>query len=119
MFLTNRAIIVVRPKQPFLDWLLSTPDPPTLEQIKASEANTYLIPDVEDPSDVEPFLHGAYADIFEVELGGWYDDVSTWPKDITFSVFRVWFDWEVHTMVFDLTGEEIEKEPYFEEEDGE
>ena len=118
MFLTNRAIIVIRPKQPFLDWLLATPDPPNtdLDELRSDETSIYLVPDAEDPSDVEAFLHGAYEEIFEVELSGWYDDPDYWPTDITFSDFKEWFDWEVHTMVFDLSDEEIEREPYFEEE---
>ena len=48
--------------------------------------------------------------IFEWELLSWYTDESVWPEKITPSVFRKWFDVEIHEMVIDLLDKHIMRE---------
>lgn len=40
----------------------------------------------------------------------WLDtDASVWPEKRTLSVFRKWFDVEIHSMVIDMLKEHIER----------
>jgi hypothetical protein len=67
----NRSAVVVRPKQPFVDWLksvkeLDLPDM-TLDQL---DKTLYLVPDYEDPGDAEKVLKKVCDEIFCRELEG-------------------------------------------------
>ena len=99
----NRTAIVLRPKQPFIDWINECdPDgrPVTLEEV--SDDNTvYLISEDRD-DNVERAMRGYWREIFEEELFGWYTDESLWPKRLTYTMFRKWFDVEVHSVVREL-----------------
>ena len=101
----NRSLLLVRVKQPFLDWLRSLPDPvdeeTTLELIN-EEATAYLIPDVEDEEECASVLSEAFDPIFEHQLGGWWTDETAWPRDRTLEMFGDWFEIEVHAMIEDL-----------------
>jgi hypothetical protein len=45
------------------------------------------------------------AEVFERELFGWRE--SAWPKDRDLSMFRKWFEIQLHSIVEDLCGYEI------------
>ncbi len=99
----NRSAVVVRPKQPFVDWLksvkeLELPDM-TLDQL---DKTLYLVPDYEDPGDAEKVLKKVCDEIFCRELEGWYTDEETWPKDRSLKVFKQWFDVEHFDVVEDV-----------------
>ena len=99
----NRSAVVVRPKQPFVDWLksveeLDLPDM-TLDQL---EKTLYLVPDYEDPEDAEKVLKKVCDEIFCRELAGWYTDEETWPHDRSLKVFKQWFDIEHFDVVEDV-----------------
>jgi len=105
----NRSAIVVKPKQPFLDWL-HTADPtsgeislPNLVQ----EPTIYLIPECDTDEEVADVLHALCKEIFEEQLAGWYTDTSTWPRDRSFEVFCQWFDYQHHSMLVDLCDEPL------------
>ena len=108
----NRAAVVIRPKQPFVDWLNSIPDEDidfTLEQV--SEDNiTFLIPEYDDPRDSRAYIKKIYSDIFEFELFGWITTEELWPQKRTWKMFQEWFDIEINYEVFDLVDGKIEKE---------
>lgn len=101
--MVNRSAVLVRPKQPFVDWLrsveeLDLPDI-TLGQL---EATLYLMPDYEDPEDAERVLGRVCEDLFSRELAGSYTDETTWPRDRGLRVFRQWFDIEHFDVVEDV-----------------
>lgn len=99
----NRIAIVLRPRQPFIDWINGTdPDgrPLTLAEVD-EDCSLYLVS--EDPDDdVERALADVWREIFEQELFGWYTDESRWPKELTYTMFQEWFEVEVHSMVREL-----------------
>ena len=105
MVSVNRTAVVVRAKQPFLDWLHSA-DPtsrhltlPDLNQ----EASVYLLPDSDSNEKAGRYLRKFCAQIFAHELDGWFRVPSAWPKDLTFQVFTTgWFECSYHSMVLDL-----------------
>jgi hypothetical protein len=101
----NRSAVVVRPRQPFVDWLksvegLELPDV-TLDQL---EKTLYLVPDYEDPDDADKVLKKVCDEIFWRELAGWYTDEETWPRDRNLKVFKQWFDVEHFDVVEDVSG---------------
>jgi hypothetical protein len=100
----NRGLIVVRPRQPYVDWANNCGDSPTkitLTDVRA-DANVYLVPCWEDDIEFDLILRKVYRSIFENELSGWTKDRNTWPKQRGFKSFLKWFEVERHSMVFDL-----------------
>jgi len=120
----NRHVALIKPKQPFLDWLESQPDwdvDITLEEIRADRC-AYLIPGYPLNDQAMRYVERNHKSFFEWELYCWYTDKSIWPKKRTLSVFRKWFDVEIHTMTIDMLEEyidreEIEMEDLLEEEE--
>jgi len=111
MYLINRYVAIIKPEQPLLDWLESQPDwdlDITLDEIRADRC-AYLIPNY-SPEQAMRYIERNYKTIFEWELFGWYTDESVWPEKRTLSVFREWFDVDVHSMVVDMLSERITRE---------
>lgn len=107
----NRSAVVVRPRQPFLDWIrsveeLELPDV-TLAEL---DKTLYLVPDYEDLEDAEKVLELVCEEIFCRELSGWYADEETWPQDRSLEVFRQWFDVEHFDLVEDVAAGPIEND---------
>ena len=108
----NRTAVVIKPRQPFVDWLNSVPDEDidfTLEQISTDNI-TFLIPEQDDPKDAKKYIRKRFEQIFEFELWGWITTEELWPKNRNWKMFQEWFSIEIHSEIFDLVDEEIEKE---------
>jgi hypothetical protein len=103
----NRSAIVVKPRQPFLDWL-HTADPTSrnlsLREL-VQEPTIYLIPECDTEEDVRGVLQELCEEIFVEQLASWFTDESTWPADRSFDVFCRWFDFQHHSMLVDLCDE--------------
>ena len=101
----DRSAIVVRAKQPFLDWLLQLPDPVSpdmaLERVN-HEPHIYLLPEYGFESEQDDLIAHFYGMIFEAELEGWWTDETDWPSDRTVDMFKQWFDLTFHSMIEDL-----------------
>ena len=105
----NRSAIVVRPKQPFLEWLHSvdsTSSELTLQDL-GQEPDVYLVPEFESEEDFADCLREMFHVIFEIQLEGWWTDRSTWPANCTLDTFQAWFDCQVHSLVLDLSDEPL------------
>jgi len=114
MYTINRAIAVIKPKQPFLDWINSLSDPPddlTLEELQ-HDCTAILIPEYGYDDEAETFIEVIFSDLFAMELDSWYRDENAWPRNRDYATFREWFTIEIHSMVFDLFEDEIIKEEY-------
>ena len=99
----NRGSVIVRPKQPYIDWALSLDDSglvPTIE----GEKTVYLIPEYESDEEALDILSVCYAEIFEMELAGWHLLEDDWPRNRSFSMFKEWFSLELHSCVEDMCG---------------
>ena len=105
----NRAAMILRPAQPYLDWAQSLggsdvlPDP-------EDEQTVYLVPqfeDVEDP-DFLAYIELIYDNLFEMELHGWHTIQADWPQHRTLDMFRQWFRIELHSIVEDLVDEPLD-----------
>ena len=108
----NRSAIVVKPRQPFLDWLHAAD--PTSRHIAlpeiAEDPTIYLIPGCDSEEDVHEFLRELCEEIFVEQLAGWLTDEESWPQDRSFDVFCSWFDWQHHSMLIDLCDEPLTDE---------
>jgi hypothetical protein len=102
----NRSTVMVRPKQPYLDWAAQVddsgdaPDP-------ADERTVYLIPEYDDEDHAWELLEEIYPEIFENELYGWHTDEDAWPQERSFAMFQEWFEIELNPIVEDLCAYEI------------
>ena len=108
----NRTAVVIRPKQPFVDWLNSVPDEEiefTLERV-SDDNLTFLIPPYNNPDESLACVKKIYDQLFEFELFGWVETEEIWPQNRTWELFQEWFEIEINSEVFDLVDEEIEKE---------
>jgi len=102
----NRSAIIVRPRQPFLDWALQLDDSGLVPN-SDGEQTVYLIPEYDDDIDAMHVLSDTYDIIFQTELLSWHTRESDWPKNRSFAMFRDWFAFEFHSIVDDLCGYDI------------
>jgi hypothetical protein len=105
----NRSLIVLKPKQPFLDWAHSLDEERnkfTLQEL-AHDSIAYLIPELWEDADQEAFLESSCEILFEDQLAGWWTDEAAWPKQRNLAMFLEWFEVEFHSLVFDLCDDPI------------
>jgi hypothetical protein len=109
----NRAALILRYKQPFVDWINAVDPSPSRHIISLAEVGlertVYLI-EVEDEDDLASWLRRHYKEIFEEELNGWYTDPKLWPRDRSLKVLKEWCTFELHTVVLDFGDSPIESE---------
>jgi hypothetical protein len=108
----NRSVAVVKPKQPFLDWLNALPDsdqPFTLADIQ-TDCTVLLLPEFGDDLQAQKFIKKIYPDIFGRELDSFCTDPDWWPSKRDYKTFLRWFDIELHSEVLDTLDEDIIKE---------
>ena len=106
----NRAAVIISLKKPFIEWIKYVDSEAQYLDEKHDSKAIYLLPEVSDTGKSERYLKKNFQKIFEHELGGWYTDPSLWPKDRSWKVFNEWLDYEIHSMIFDVLDEPIEKE---------
>lgn len=113
----NRAILILRYRQPFVDWINAADPNPTHASTLADvddDSTAYLV-DVEDEKEFEKWFKRNGATLFEEELNGWYTDPHLWPRDRSAALFKQWCTFELHTLVRDTGGPPIFDD---EEQDG-
>lgn len=109
MFEIDRSLMVVRPKQPFLDWVQSVDyDKDLTLELVRDEPTAYLIPQLWDDAEQAAILEWCYEEVFEAELESWYTDPDLWPQERDLKMFLDWFDVEFHSLVFDLCDTPIQ-----------
>lgn len=100
----NRDLLIIRYKQPFVDWVNAADPYPNGHTITLEDANqdspSYLIHEYASET-FEHWLHECYQPLFGNILGDWYEDPALWPQDRTLQLFEAWCDFEVHSMVLD------------------
>ena len=106
----NRDTLIVRFKQPFVDWINEVDPTPQETTVSLEDANedvtAFLVPDgVTD--DLDSWLAMNYLPLFEFVLDEWYVDESLWPQDRTLALFKSWCHIDLHSMVVDTVDEEI------------
>ncbi len=116
----NRAVILVKPKKPFMDWAkyVNTGDELSNKEIEEAlnEYNAYLIKEIDYDEEFEKIIKKESKNIFENELAGWSQDESEWPTNRSYKIFRELFEIIDSIMVVDTDTSFLERE---EEEDEE
>lgn len=114
MFVVNRSVAIIKPKQAFLEWANSVSDEGHQFSIfdLGVEYNVVLLPEYDSKEHAEAILKERCREMFEIELSGWIADASKWPENRDYETFLKWFDVEFHSMVFDPVEDRIEKEPF-------
>ena len=110
MWEIDRSIVVVKPKEPYIEWVHSLDEEGkkfTLTDLR-QDNTAYLIPQYVDNDHREQLLAECYEPMFEQELAGWVTDRATWPPKRDLAMFRQWFDVEFFNMVIDVVDEPIE-----------
>src|SRR4030095_8614002 len=103
----NRSLIIVKPKQPFLDWLRSIdPEDKNLQPEEINDdATASLIPEIETADQQDQIIDWCAEFVFEQELWSWYTDEDMWPVGRDVKMFREWFAIEFHSLVDDVVGD--------------
>ena len=110
-YFVERSVAILKPRQPFLDWVNNSFDDLTqeitLESIRI-DCNSYLIPEVEEIEDGINFVDEKFADLFALELASWTEDENVWPTELTLKMFWEWFDVEIYPTMVDISSDEPE-----------
>jgi len=102
----NRYAIVIKPLQPFFDWISAIyPDSPVNE---VNEANVYLVDD--DIDDVDKWLKKKFDTFFRMELEDWHTNKKEWPQKRNYKMFKEWFRIDFSSMVYDMEKRPVYKE---------
>ena len=104
----KRSALILKPKKPFFDWLNSI-DANDSELTLHDESSVYLLPDFEEKLQMQNWLKKNFDELFCDQLNNWYIDDTLWVKNRTFEMFKEWFDYSMHTMIWDTLEEPIEK----------
>lgn len=105
----NRAVLILRYKQPFVDWI-NAADPNPTHEITLADANedsTAYLADVEDQDEFEKWFRRNAVILFEEELNSWYTDPDLWPQNRSAALFKKWCTFELHTLVRDTGGPRV------------
>ena len=118
----NRAALILKYKQPAIDWINEIDPDEDADQITQESVNkermVYLIPDraAFDEDTVRMWVELNHEALFKNELEDWYNEESLWPEELNLELFDTWFEVECHSVVIDTSEEPIVEE-YFEEDD--
>jgi len=101
--MVNRCVVIIKAKEPFLEWLKELPDPGhfTLDEVN-SNTSAYLLPNYEDDPKAGRILSRYFGLIFEEQLAAWWTYERDWPSNRDLRTFKRWFEVEFHSIVFDL-----------------
>ena len=106
----NRDLLVVRLKQPFVDWVNEADPYPSGSRMTMKEVNedlpVFLVHDYAS-EDFEGWLEQCYQPIFEELLEQWYVDEALWPQELSLELFKAWCEVEIHSMIFDLVDQPL------------
>ena len=106
----NRAVLIVRFRQLFVEWV-NAADPAPAHTITLADLNSdssaFLL-EVEDENDLDEWLAVNGDTLFEEILSDWYTDPDLWPQDRSLAMFKNWCSFELHTVVIDTGSSPLE-----------
>ena len=104
----NRGVLVVRPRQPFVDWVCSFEDDGPVDPDDARDSvNSFLVPEFDDPEETLAWVQAHIETVFEIMLNDWVMDSAEWPEDRGWDAFEAWFDFEYIDLAWDLVDEPL------------
>jgi len=107
----NRGVMVVRPRQPFVDWVCSFDDAGPVDPEDAWDSvNSFLVPEFDDPEETLAWIHANVETVFDIMLHDWVTTETDWPQDRGWETFEEWFDFEYVDLAWDLVDEPLSSE---------
>ena len=100
----NRSAIIVKPKQPFIDWHNSLYPDSKIDEI---DIDIYLVDD--NINDLEKFLKKKFDKLFTMVLYDWHTNKKEWPQKRNYKMFKQWFRLEISETIYDLERKPILK----------
>lgn len=103
--LLDSVAILVRPRQPFIDWMNKVYPEDNFELKDFAAYNTYLVADDDiaiEEEELEQLVFENYKEIFETELNSAIIETDEWPEEVSFELFKDWFEYLVSAQVFNL-----------------
>jgi hypothetical protein len=97
-----RTPVIIRYRQPYLDWANAAPGDVDYSPEDAARGDVYLGPSFETEPTLARVLDECWSDIFEEALFAWMEDEATWPSPRTREMFDEWFDAELCGSVIDV-----------------
>jgi hypothetical protein len=128
MRVINRTAITVVGAQPYVDWTRArdVAFAPAKERRSSTAGDghglsvmiprakpygsAYLLPEGVAEEDLLEWIEDNYATLFESQLSAWTEDESAWPERRDLKTFREWFRVDLHSVVVDVSDDEIEGE---------
>ena len=100
----NRELLIVRLKQPFVDWINHADPNPDSAHVTLEDANkdtpVFLVHEY-TCEDLDGWLKQCYLPLFEEVLEQWYLLPALWPQDRDLALFKAWCEVDVHGIVID------------------
>jgi hypothetical protein len=107
----TRAALILRDRQPFVDWSNAGDPSPTSHALTLAEVSqegaVYHV-EVEDEDELARWLASHQQKLFEVELNGWYTYPVVCPGDRSLTMLKYWCSFELHTVVLDTAAYPLE-----------
>jgi len=100
----NRSAIIIKPKQPFIDWHNSLYPDSKMDEV---DIDIYLVDG--DINDLEKFLKKNFDKLFKMVLEDWHTNKKEWPQKRNYKMFKQWFRIEISETVYDLEKKPILK----------
>lgn len=100
----NRSAIIVKPKQPFIDWHNSLYPDSKMDEI---DVDIYLVDD--NINDLENFLKKKFDKLFTMLLHDWHTNKKEWPQKRSYKMFNLWFRVEISETIYDLERKPVLK----------
>ncbi|OWP78445.1 hypothetical protein [Flavobacterium oreochromis] len=106
MEILDRSAIIIKPKQPYFDWVKSLDQETSAMEISMLEKpRTYLTDSV--LKDEEKHLKKYFKQVFEEELESVLTNQEDWPQKRDIKTFYEWFDVEISDWVQDLSKKSL------------
>ncbi len=100
----DRAVLVLKPKAPFLAWARSVDEEATEISMEALslDSTAYLVPDFESDAERAHLIENFFVELFEEQLDSWHADQEKWPVERGLEMFHEWFEPQFHSVVLDV-----------------
>lgn len=110
MEVVNRGLLLVMPREPYLDWANGLEDHGPEFHLEEGMPAAYLVPQFGTLEEVDAFVEDVHGTLFEEELAAWTGDREVWPEPRSLERFYEWFGVEYTDLVADLAAEPLRTE---------
>lgn len=112
IWLLNRDLLVVRPREPFLKWARSVfEDVPVDADEDVGWTDSFLMPEFETEEEFLSWLRHNCDLIFEMMVSAWAGPPELWPEDRNWEAFQRWFEFERIETTWDLVDAPLSSDP--------